>query len=90
MPNPGPNSRARWASSRTRLPRSPTRRAQKAVLARADAALHAFPGHARLRRVHLTLEEWTESNGLLTATQKARRGKLLEHYAEAIDRLYRK
>ena len=63
---------------------------QKAVLARADAALHAFPGYARLRRVHLTLDEWTETNGLLTATQKARRGKLLEHYAEAIDRLYRK
>ncbi|WP_448508206.1 AMP-dependent synthetase/ligase [Immundisolibacter sp.] len=64
-------------------------RAQQAVLARAETALHAFPGYARLRRVHLTLEEWTESNGLLTATQKARRGKLIERYGEVIDALYR-
>jgi long-chain acyl-CoA synthetase len=64
-------------------------RTEQAVLARVEAALHAFPGYARLRRVHLTLEEWTESNGLLTATQKARRGKLVERYGEVIDALYR-
>ena len=64
--------------------------AEQAVLARAESALHAFPGYARLRRVHLTLEEWTESNGLLTATQKTRRGKLLEHFANVIDALYRR
>jgi long-chain acyl-CoA synthetase len=64
--------------------------AEQAVLARTEAALHAFPGYARLRRVHLTVEEWTESNGLLTATQKTRRGKLLERYADAIDALYRR
>jgi long-subunit acyl-CoA synthetase (AMP-forming) len=40
--------------------------------------------------VHLTLEEWTESNGLLTATQKTRRGKLLDHFADVIDALYRR
>lgn len=64
--------------------------AEQAVLARAEAALHAFPGYARLRRAHLTLEEWTESNGLLTAAQKTRRGKLLERYGAAIDDLYRR
>ena len=64
-------------------------RAEQAVLARVETALHAFPGYARLRRVHLTLEEWTESNGLLTATQKARRGKLIDRYGEVIDALYR-
>jgi long-chain acyl-CoA synthetase len=64
--------------------------AEQAVLARAESALHAFPGYARLRRVHLTLEEWTESNGLLTATQKTRRGKLLDHFADVIDALYRR
>jgi len=64
-------------------------RAEQAVLARAETALHAFPGYARLRRVHLTLEEWTESNGLLTATQKARRGKLIDQYGDVIDALYR-
>jgi long-chain acyl-CoA synthetase len=63
--------------------------AERAVLARAESALHAFPGYARLRRVHLTLDEWTEANGLLTATQKARRGALLERYATPIDQLYR-
>ncbi len=64
-------------------------RAEQAVLARVETALHAFPGYARLRRVHLTLEEWTESNGLLTATQKTRRGKLIDRYGEVIDALYR-
>jgi long-chain acyl-CoA synthetase len=64
-------------------------RAEQAVLARAETALHAFPGYARLRRVHLTLEEWTEGNGLLTATQKARRGKLAERYGDVIEALYR-
>ena len=64
--------------------------AEQAVLARAEAALHAFPGYARLRRAHLSLDEWTETNGMLTATQKTRRGKLLERYADAIDALYRK
>ncbi|MDD3652012.1 MAG: hypothetical protein PHC73_11065, partial [Immundisolibacter sp.] len=64
-------------------------RAERAVLARAEAALHAFPGYARLRRVHLTLDEWTEDNGLLTATQKARRGHLQERYRDVIEALYR-
>jgi long-chain acyl-CoA synthetase len=64
-------------------------RAERAVLARAETALHAFPGYARLRRVHLTLEEWTEGNGLLTATQKARRQQLQERYRDAIEAMYR-
>ena len=50
--------------------------------------LHAFPGYARLRRVHLTLEEWTETNGLLTATHKLRRSQCLERYRAAIERFY--
>jgi long-chain acyl-CoA synthetase len=63
--------------------------AEQAVLARAEKALHAFPGYARLRRAHLTLEEWTESAGLLTATQKVRRGRLLELYGDEVEALYR-
>ncbi|HCZ48330.1 MAG TPA: long-chain fatty acid--CoA ligase [Gammaproteobacteria bacterium] len=62
--------------------------AEKAVLARAEAALHAFPGYARLRRVHLTLEEWTEANGLLTATHKLRRSQCLARYRAAIEGFY--
>lgn len=64
-------------------------RACQVVLKQVDAALHAFPGYARIRAVHLTLEEWTEANGLLTATQKTRRGQLLERYREPIDAAYR-
>ena len=64
-------------------------RAEQAVPARAQAALHAFPGYARLRRVHLTLDEWTEDNGLLTATQKVRRQQLQERYRDAIEAMYR-
>jgi long-chain acyl-CoA synthetase len=59
------------------------------VLARAEAALHAFPGYARLRRVRLTLDELTEDNGLLTATQKARRQQLQQRYRDAIEAMYR-
>ncbi len=65
-------------------------RAEQAVLTRVESALHAFPGYARLRRVHLTLDEWTEANGLLTATQKTRRGQLIDRYREAVEGLYRR
>lgn len=65
-------------------------RATQAVLHQVEAALHAFPGYARIRAVHLVLEEWTEANGLLTATQKMRRGAVLERYRQAIEDLYRK
>ncbi len=39
--------------------------------------------------MHPTLGEWTEANGLLTATQKTRSGQTLDRYREAVEGLYR-
>jgi long-chain acyl-CoA synthetase len=59
-----------------------------AVLARIKAAIHDFPGYAKIRKVALLLEPWTVDNGLLTPTLKAKRPKILERYAEQIDSIY--
>ncbi len=63
-------------------------RVHKAVLRRVQQALKDFPGYAKIRRVHLTLEPWTVDNGLLTPTLKIKRPKVLERFAEAIDAMY--
>ena len=63
-------------------------RVHKAVLRRVQQALKDFPGYAKIRRVHLTLEPWTVDNGLMTPTLKIKRPKVLERFAEAIDAMY--
>jgi len=62
--------------------------AKKAVLKRIDAQTQHFPSYARIRDVHLTLDPWTIDNGLMTATQKLRHGKIVERFEEAIEKLY--
>ncbi len=64
------------------------KRAVEQLLTRIGASLHAFPGYAKVRRVHATLEPWSAENGLLTPTLKLRRTRLAEHYAEEIEALY--
>jgi len=61
---------------------------QRAVLRRVQQALKAFPGYAKIRRVHLTLEPWTIDNGLITPTLKVKRPKVLERYQEEIEVMY--
>lgn len=63
--------------------------AREAVLHRTDAALAAFPGYARLRAAHLSLEPWTVENDLLTPTLKPRRPEILRRHESAIEALYR-
>ncbi len=58
------------------------------VIAQLRKLLAAFPGFAKIRRVHLTLDPWTVDNGLLTPTLKVKRNVVLEKYADAIRRLY--
>ncbi|MCW8919391.1 MAG: AMP-dependent synthetase/ligase [Gammaproteobacteria bacterium] len=53
-----------------------------------DERLHQFPGYAKIRRFHLTLEPWSVENGLLTPTLKVKRGKVLARLQPAIDQLY--
>jgi len=61
---------------------------EKAVLNRISARLKNFPGYAKIRRVHITLEPWTVDDGLLTPTLKIKRPKVLEHFKAEIDALY--
>ncbi len=63
-------------------------RVHKAVLGRVGQALKDFPGYAKIRRVHLTLEPWTVDNGLLTPTLKTKRPKVLARYREEIEGMY--
>jgi len=61
----------------------------KAVLSRVKQALRHFPGYARIRRVHLTLEPWGIENGLMTPTLKVKRPAVLARYAQEIEAIYR-
>jgi long-subunit acyl-CoA synthetase (AMP-forming) len=54
-------------------------------VARANARL---PGYARVARYHLVAERMTVANGLLTGNGRPRRERILERYAQTIDRLY--
>ncbi|MGK0674484.1 MAG: long-chain fatty acid--CoA ligase [Halothiobacillaceae bacterium] len=64
------------------------RRVEKAVLARANRALYAFPGFAKLRRALLFDRPWTVEEGLLTPTLKLKRTAILARHAQRIDALY--
>ncbi len=59
-----------------------------AVLSRLRELLHDFPGYAKIRRIHLTLEPWTVDNGMSTPTMKIKRNKVIEHYADKIEAFY--
>ncbi len=50
--------------------------------------LHEFPGYAKIRRVHLTLEPWTIENGLLTPTMKVKRLQVMEHLQTEVEALF--
>ncbi|WP_200244657.1 AMP-binding protein [Lamprobacter modestohalophilus] len=59
-----------------------------AVQARVEARLTGFPGYARVRALHLTLDTWTIEDGSLTPTMKLKRSVLQKRFAAAIDALY--
>lgn len=64
------------------------RKVVAAVERRVRDALKDFPGYAKIRRVYLTLEPWTVESGLITPTLKVKRQKVLQHFADTIERLY--
>ena len=61
----------------------------QAIGRRVKAALKDFPGYAKIRRVHLSLEPWSVEDGLITPTMKVKRPKVLGHYAGEVDAMYR-
>lgn len=50
--------------------------------------LRDFPGYAKIHRTFITLEPWTVENGLLTASLKQRRERIIAHYQTQVDALY--
>ena len=61
-----------------------------AVLERIRALTHSFPHYAQPRAVVLSLEPWTSENTLMTPTLKLKRQNLMAHFANDIERLYRR
>ncbi len=60
----------------------------KELLAHVDRALAAFPGYAKIRRLHALNEAWTVENGMLTPTLKVKRAVVAQRYQAQIDALY--
>ena len=61
---------------------------EKQVLLNVRSALKNFPGYARIRRISLYLSPWTVEDGLMTPTFKLKRKKMIERYADDIERMY--
>lgn len=84
-----------WADMAVTLnihPESPEafsdRKIEKAILNRVSIRLKNFPGYAKIRRAHITLEPWTVDGGLLTPTLKIKRPKVMKQFEKEIEALY--
>ncbi len=84
-----------WADMAVTLnihPESPDafaqRNVEKAILNRVSTRLKDFPGYAKIRRAHITLEPWTVDDGLLTPTLKIKRPKIMARFTNEIEALY--
>jgi len=84
-----------WADMAVSLnihPESPDafsqRKIEKAILKRVAVRLKDFPGYAKIRRAHITLEPWTVDGGLLTPTLKIKRPKVMQQFEKEIEALY--
>ncbi|MCW9048568.1 MAG: long-chain fatty acid--CoA ligase [Gammaproteobacteria bacterium] len=84
-----------WADMAVSLnihPESPEafldRKVEKSILNRVSSRLKNFPGYAKIRRAHITLDPWTVDDGLLTPTLKIKRPKVMKKFADEIETLY--
>jgi len=62
---------------------------RQALVRRIKAALRDFPGYAKVRQVHLSLDPWTVENGLSTPTMKLKRSRVLARLASEVEAMYR-
>ncbi|MDH5258871.1 MAG: long-chain fatty acid--CoA ligase [Gammaproteobacteria bacterium] len=62
--------------------------AKQKILDITSDCLCDFPGYAQIRQITLSLEPWTDSNFLLTASLKMRRATLLKHFEHEIEKMY--
>ncbi len=60
----------------------------KILLDRIAERLAGFPGHVRIYGVAIIDRPWTIESGLMTATLKLRRARILQSYRSEIERLY--
>jgi len=58
------------------------------VKERLQGLLSAFPGYARIHAISCTLKAWTVDNGMITPTMKLKRRRILEEFADRIERMY--
>lgn len=63
-------------------------RLESFFLERFAKLLADYPTHAQIRRVAVTTDRWSYSNGLVTPTEKTRRRRVARCYARDIARLY--
>lgn len=84
-----------WHSFATELEVNPNdpaslhdKKVLSSVIRRIRELLHDFPGYAKIRRVHLSLEPWSIDNGLITPTLKIKRNKVLEYLRKDVEQLY--
>jgi long-chain acyl-CoA synthetase len=61
---------------------------QRILLGRLAQCLHSFPGHAKIHRVRVIDLPWSIESGMMTATMKLRRARILETYAAELEALY--
>jgi len=58
------------------------------LLDRVAEKIEDFPGYAKIRKVHASLDEWSVDDGLITPTLKLKRPKILKKFQAAIDSMY--
>lgn len=63
-------------------------RVRKRLLEHMRRLMHEFPGYARIRRVHVSLDSWTIDDGLITPTMKLRRAQIQQRFAREIEQMY--
>ncbi len=61
---------------------------EKQLLPLLSEALKAFPGYAQVRKLAVLDDAWTVENNLLTPTLKPKRAKIMERFADDVERLY--
>jgi long-chain acyl-CoA synthetase len=64
------------------------RRIQQEVLGRIKAALHGFPGYAKIRKLTICPEAWSIENGMMTPTLKLKRNLISERHQTDIEQMY--
>ena len=58
------------------------------LMQRVKTRLSAFPGYAKIFRIHADLEPWTVENALITPTLKLKRQPIMDKYKDVIGEFY--